>query len=136
VDILQGDRSRPRERGFGKENSYCIFNYLFFISDMFRRAGFDVLLLDEYKTSKVCPGCEGDTLDTFKRRENPKPWRNDEVTVHGLLRCQSENCQQSCGHPSRLWNRDDVATLNQKSIVESMMVGGGRPARFRRTLPE
>ncbi len=100
---------------------------------MFRRAGFDVLLLDEYKTSKVCPDCERETVETFKRRENPKPWRNDVVTVHGLLRCQSEFCQQSCGHESRLWNRDFVATLNQKSIVESMLAGEGRPGRFQRT---
>ena len=100
---------------------------------MFRRAGFDVLLLDEYKTSKVCPGCEGETIDTFKRRVNPAPWRDDEVIVHGLLRCQSESFQQSCGHESRLWNRDDVAMLNQKSIVESMLADEGRPARFQRT---
>ncbi|KAJ3220840.1 hypothetical protein HK099_003952 [Clydaea vesicula] len=105
--------------------------------DIGLKAGFDVLLLDEYKTSKECPGCEGETVKTFKRRENPKPWRNNEVTVHGLLRWQSEKCQQSCGHPSRLWNRDDVATLNQRSIVESMLAGEFRPVRFQRAnLPE
>ncbi|KAJ3226391.1 hypothetical protein HK099_004969 [Clydaea vesicula] len=87
-------------------------------------------------TSKVCPGCHGETFETFKRRTNPKPWKIDEISVHGLLRCQSEVCQQSCGHPSRLWNRDGVATLNQKSIVESMTASDGRPNKFQRTLPE
>ncbi|KAJ3392225.1 hypothetical protein HDU92_008577 [Lobulomyces angularis] len=58
--------------------------------------------------------CHGETLETFERRMNPKPWKNDEVSVHGLLRCQSEFCQQSNGYSSRLWNRDDVATLNQR----------------------
>lgn len=96
---------------------------------MFRRAGYDVLLVDEYKTSKVCPGCKGESLETFKKRVNPKWWKKNEVTVNGLLRCKSEKCQQSCGYPSRLWNRDDVATLNQKSIVEGIRSGEGRPIR-------
>lgn len=42
---------------------------------MFRKAGFEVYLLDEYKTSKVCPGCGEETLETFKRRMNPKPFK-------------------------------------------------------------
>ena len=42
--------------------------------------------------------------------------------------------QQSYGHPSRLWNRDDVATINQKSIVEEILAGCGRPVRFERLL--
>ena len=54
------------------------------------------------------------------------------VTVHGLLRCQSEYCQQRCGNPVRLWNRDDVATMNMKYIVEETLMHGERPLVFRR----
>ncbi|KAJ3223615.1 hypothetical protein HK099_000907 [Clydaea vesicula] len=87
----------------------------------FRETGFDVMLLDEYRTSKLCPDCHR-ALEIFRKRMSPKPWkRNDEVTVHG-------------GYPARLWNRDDVATLNQKSIVEEILAGEGRPARFLRAI--
>ncbi|KAJ3213506.1 hypothetical protein HK099_007354, partial [Clydaea vesicula] len=71
--------------------------------EMFRRGGFDVLLLDEYKTSKVCRGCSGETLENFKKRTN-----------------------QGYG------NRDDVATLNQRCIVDSFF-GGDRPYPFLRS---
>ncbi|KAJ3226568.1 hypothetical protein HK099_004595 [Clydaea vesicula] len=102
--------------------------------NVFRRSGFDVMLLGEYRTSKLCPDCHG-VLETFRRRMSPKPWKkNDEVTVHGLLRCQSEFCQQSSEFPSRLWNRDDVATLNQKLTVKEILAGEGRPARFLRAI--
>ena len=69
--------------------------------DLFRQNGFEVFLLDEYKTSKLCPCCHGDA-STFKRRQNPRPHRKGESIVHGLLRCQSVICQQSCGYSSRL----------------------------------
>ena len=102
---------------------------------MFQKAGFEVLLLDEYKTSKICPQeeCYG-SLETFKKRKNPKPWKNNLMTVHGLLRCKSEICQQACKHEARFWNRDDVATLNMRIIVREFIIGNGRPERFARSL--
>ena len=126
---------------------------------MFRKAGYRVLLLDEYRTSQICPLCEG-RCETFKSRLSPKPWRDDIVKVHGLLRCQSEKClrilmqqpffrqltlNSQVGTPAeraramdrlanlaRLWNRDDVATLNQLTIVASLLAGNGRPIPFQR----
>ena len=93
---------------------------------MFRRAGYKVLLLNEHRTSSTCPHCHGD-LETFKRRENPKPWKRNRVIVHGLLRCQSEECQQRCGYRQRYWDRDDAATLNMLDLVFWKMEG--RPGR-------
>ena len=54
------------------------------------------------------------------------------VSVHGVLRCQSVKCQQSIGHSSRYWNRDDAATANMKAIVEGLLARRGIPARFKR----
>ncbi|KAJ3384669.1 hypothetical protein HDU92_003475, partial [Lobulomyces angularis] len=86
----------------------------------FRETGFDVMLLDEYRTSKLCPDCHR-ALEIFRKRMSPKPWkRNDERILST--------------YPARLWNRDDVATLNQKSIVEEILAGEGRPARFLRAI--
>lgn len=57
---------------------------------MFRQSGYQVYLVNEYRTSKTCPCCHLE-ISTFKRRLNPKPWKKENlITVHGLLRCQSE----------------------------------------------
>jgi hypothetical protein len=98
---------------------------------LFKRNGFNVLLLDEYNTSKLCPGCH-EKIEPFKMRKNPKPWKDNMMRVHGLLRCQSVKCQQSVGYASRLWNRDVAATLNMKMIVESLLQGTEWPVRFKR----
>ena len=103
---------------------------------MFQRAGFNVLLVNEFKTSSVCPTCHHQSLETFVQRPSPRPWRRGAlVTVHGLLRCQSEICQQFVNGQRlpRLWNRDDIATLNIRAIVEETLADGDRPMRFRRT---
>jgi hypothetical protein len=97
--------------------------------DMFRRSGFKVYLLDEYKTSKTCPRCYG-SVETFKKRINPKPWKDNVITVHGLLRCKSETCQQACGYDECYFNRDDVATTNMLYIVNETRITGSRPAVF------
>jgi hypothetical protein len=100
--------------------------------DLFRTHGFKVFLLDEYRTSKICPHCY-EEVSTFKKRFSPRPWKKDSIiTVHGLLRCQSVNCQQS-GQP-RLWNRDDLATLNQLFIVQELLHGRDRLDIFKRFL--
>ncbi|KAI8083294.1 uncharacterized protein B0P05DRAFT_610463 [Gilbertella persicaria] len=55
---------------------------------MLKKAGFTVLLIDEFKTSSYCPTCESE-LETFKTVVNPRPYkRADAPTVecHGLLR--------------------------------------------------
>ncbi|KAJ3228237.1 60S ribosomal protein L3 [Clydaea vesicula] len=58
------------------------------------------------------------SLETFKIRQHPNFSKKGKlVTVHGLLCCKNENCKKTLkGVVSleRLWNRDDVATLNLK----------------------
>ena len=56
---------------------------------LLKKAGFQVYLIDEFKTSRCCPTCEADSLRTFKTVPNPRPFRrqrNPTVTCHGLLR--------------------------------------------------
>ena len=101
---------------------------------MFRQFGYKVYLVNEHKTSKTCPCCFNDLEKNFRKNPSPKPWKNGElVNVHGLLRCQSEKCQQACGYSQRFWNRDDVATMNLKFIVEETKSSGDRPEMFKRT---
>ena len=104
---------------------------------MFTRAGFNVLLVNEFKTSSICPDCNAQSLEIFRHRPSPRPWRqNVLVPVHGLLRCSSENCQFVVQNQvPRVWNRDDVATRNIRSIVEETIATRNRPARFCRNPP-
>ncbi|GAA5799124.1 hypothetical protein HPULCUR_004533 [Helicostylum pulchrum] len=60
------------------------------IRNMLRKEGFKVYLLDEFKTSSLCPSCkDGATLEIFKEVKNSRPFRlakNPTVICHGLLR--------------------------------------------------
>ena len=107
--------------------------------DMFKKAGYEVLLVDEHLTSSVCPICHERQLLASRFRESPRPWRRGHMQrVHGLLRCQSEYCRShmnlNADNPdrilSRYWNRDDVSTLNIRSIVQETIANGERPLRF------
>ena len=57
---------------------------------MFAECGYGIWLVDEFRTSALCSGCHGRLDKGFKSRVSPKPWRDEEVKVHGLLRCQSQ----------------------------------------------
>ncbi|KAJ3217789.1 hypothetical protein HK099_005357, partial [Clydaea vesicula] len=94
--------------------------------EMFKKAGFNVFLCNEFLTSSICPGCKKRSIETFKYRKSPRPWINRFEKVHGLLHCKSEKCQLPDGK-NRLWNRDDVATMNIRSVVESYIIDGCRP---------
>ncbi|KAI9311409.1 hypothetical protein BX666DRAFT_1063248 [Dichotomocladium elegans] len=102
--------------------------------DIFKRHGFKVYLIDEYRTSVTCPECS-DRLETFKRIPNPRPWqriKRPEIKCHGLLRCTNLNCSKSMEFSrSRLWNRDTAAVLNFRHILLSLRTNGEIPERFR-----
>ncbi|KAI9366600.1 hypothetical protein BD770DRAFT_423433 [Pilaira anomala] len=108
-----------------------------------RKEGFKVYLLDEFKTSSICPSCEN-KLATFKECINPRPYRrstNPKVTCHGLLRCLNQNCLEKQALTEkdqenikyRLWNRDLAAVLNFRKIVISLRTTSQKPAIFLRS---
>ncbi|KAJ1977929.1 hypothetical protein H4R35_002101 [Dimargaris xerosporica] len=89
--------------------------------------GFKVYLLDEHKTSKVCPTCCVGRLQAFKAIPNPRPFKRaamPPVRCHGLLKCTNETCLAAratdtvnASPRSRLWNRDLAAVLNFRHIL-------------------
>ncbi|KAJ1848837.1 hypothetical protein LPJ57_008482, partial [Coemansia sp. RSA 486] len=89
-----------------------------------KQHGFHVYLIDEFRSSSICPVCNHG-LETFRYVRNPRSWQLDNnpwVKCHGLLRCQNENCLESVAGPEgfkrrRLWNRDIAAVLNLKHIL-------------------
>jgi hypothetical protein len=101
---------------------------------MFRRAGYqDVYLVDEHRTSCKCHNCKdvvkenrivGGECVTFRRCQNPRPWRKEESIVrHGLLMCQT--CR-------KLWCRDTNASLNIWEIMKVAQDGVPRPRYLQR----
>jgi transposase len=95
---------------------------------LFRKAGYHVLLVDEYRTSKQCCMCQNVNAicKTFRWVRNPKrksrhnmPW----IKCHGLVRCTT------C---SRLYNRDPNSATNQWIISNAAINGEDRPLYVRR----
>ena len=89
---------------------------------MLKKNGFDVYLINEFKTSPVCPDCEG-ALKKFCTVANPRPYRrekNPTVTCNGLLKCDNHS-------PAKLWNRDLAAVCNFRKILNELRTTGNRP---------
>ncbi|KAL4209166.1 hypothetical protein AB4K20DRAFT_1868819 [Rhizopus microsporus] len=104
---------------------------------LFKKHGFQVFLMDEYKTSRCCPTCHNESLHTFRRVPNPRPYQRERyptVICHGLLRCINPYCRPAMAAPDRyrLWNRDVAACLNYMHILRGLRRNGMVPDRFRR----
>ncbi|KAH9258618.1 hypothetical protein BASA81_003120 [Batrachochytrium salamandrivorans] len=93
---------------------------------LFSRAGYEVVLVDEFRTSCTCFACEGGACEKFRVVENPRPWmraKRPMVLRNGLLSCQ--NCK-------RLWNRDRNGSLNIMRCAQAARLGGQRPSYMTR----
>ena len=80
--------------------------------ELFRKNGYEVYLVDEHKTRCKCSTCEGN-CETFMTRLNPKPYKKGNITVHGILRCNSCN---------ELWNRDVNSSINIFKIAANAIL--------------
>jgi len=89
---------------------------------LFRKAGYEVFLVDEFRTSCRCSGCGGE-CKTFRMVDNPRPYREGKVLRHGLVKCKT------C---SRLWNRDTNAASNLWKIATNAIQRLERPIYLQR----
>jgi hypothetical protein len=77
--------------------------------------GYEVLLIDEYNTSKLCSCCH-ELTEQLKITEDADPlWK--------LVKCKS------CGS---IHNRDHNSTKNMRYITNSIIKGKGRPKKYQR----
>ena len=94
---------------------------------LFRKAGYKVYLVDEFRTSCRCFNCGGECEHSNERRQlNPRPWmrsKREYISVHGLLRCKTCNVW---------WNRDKNSSLNIQKIVKCVVEGKERPDYLQR----
>ena len=99
-----------------------------------KRRGYDVYLINEFRTSKLCSNCHSE-VERFMKRKLPQ--NNKEILVWGLVRCKNEKCHQVtinktskfCG---TIFNRDMNAVLNMHYIVKSLIDTGNRPVEYTR----
>jgi transposase len=91
---------------------------------LLRKHGYKVFLVNEFRTSCKCSGCEGN-CNTFRYCTNPRPFKDNRIIRHGLLECQT--CK-------RLWNRDMNASLNMYKIIQEAIAGRQRPEYLSRSI--
>ena len=91
---------------------------------LFRKAGFQTYLVDEFRTSCRCSKCEIGICKKTMVRENPKPFRSGNVLVHGLI-C----CKNGCGY----WNRDVNGATNIYKIAYNAINKKERPIYLSRS---
>jgi len=92
---------------------------------IFKNAGYQTLLINEFRTSKQCNSCH-DKLEKFHKKINKNTGK--EYLCHGLLRCQSVKHKREIIH-----NRDKNAVQNMLKITQSLFDTGQRPEIFTRT---
>jgi transposase len=92
---------------------------------LFRKAGFQTFLVDEFRTSCRCSKCEIGICKKTMVMENPKPYRNGSVLVHGLIRCKN-----GCGY----WNRDTNGATNIYKIAYNAINNKERPNYLSRSI--
>ena len=111
------------------------------IRRIFKNAGYETYLINEYCTSKLCNHCH-EELDKFLIRKSQKPKdikKNKSILVNGLLRHQDVNSNEEQEHKlvcGIYHNRDKNAVQNMISIVEELKKSGKRPLRFTREVVE
>lgn len=91
---------------------------------MFRKSGFQVYLVDEFRTSCRCSNCNGGECSKFREIRNPKPAKNNSIMSHGLLLCKKD-----CG----LWNRDENSARNIYKIANNAINKKERPIYLSRS---
>ncbi|KAJ2100006.1 hypothetical protein GGI09_002492 [Coemansia sp. S100] len=104
----------------------------------FKCFGLPTYLFDEFRTSKTCPGCDGDLL-RCKVIDNPWPyrrWQRHLTSCHGLLQCSNCLVQQldderNVIYKPRLYNRNLAATLNFRRIIQYIIRKGDIPPVFK-----
>ncbi|KAJ2553176.1 hypothetical protein EV175_003028, partial [Coemansia sp. RSA 1933] len=98
---------------------------------LMRKNGFNVLLLDECKTSKTCPHCFAGTLEKFKKVESPR-YKNKKPVATDIPFSSSSTRPSPPPPRRRLCNHNVAAVLNFRHIVEGLCDNGEVPERFRR----
>ena len=119
VVVCFGDWSEQTHRRFHEPVKGIGFR------NLFRKAGYHVYLVDEFRTSIKCSVCSDPdrVVENFRYCKNPRPNKANRILRHGLLRCI---------HCRRLWNRDVNAAKNIWKIANAALENEARPLYLQR----
>ena len=134
TNVIMGDYDKGNKHMKGKEP--CINKR---IRKLLRTRGYNVYLINEFRTSKLCNKCHN-KVENFMVRKSKKPKSKDKtVLVWGLVCCTNEECkpntkskEQINKYGSNVYNRDTNAVLNMLKIVKELIRTGKRPPDFTR----
>ncbi len=99
--VCIGDFEQKKHRKFKEPTKGVGFRKLL------RKNGYEVYLIDEFRTSCRCSKCQGGICENFLWIKNPKPNQDNLIKSHTLLRCKN-----GCG----VWNRDCNGATNIRRI--------------------
>ena len=87
---------------------------------LLRHHGIEISLVNEYLTTAFCSNCKQGRCvhNTSIKVKNPRPFKTNTITPHGLLQCQI--CKV-------WWNRDRNAPRNQHYAADNYRRGLERP---------
>ncbi|PHZ09067.1 uncharacterized protein RHIMIDRAFT_263862 [Rhizopus microsporus ATCC 52813] len=99
---------------------------------LLKKHGFQVFLIGEYKASRRCPTCHNESLRTFRRVPNPRPYQRERYPT--AICHDAPYCRPAMAAPDRyrLWNRDVAACLNYMHILRELRRNDIVPHRFHR----
>ena len=89
---------------------------------------FNIIDVNEYKTSKLCPVCKSETERMVKTQMERRDGKKERVTktVTGLLCCKNVNC-------GKIWNRDVAGSINIREKGEHWLKYQKYPTAFKKT---
>lgn len=94
---------------------------------MFRKSGYKLYLIDEFRTSCMCCKCEKGRCDNTVTRNDPRPWnKGNTQKIHELLRCTNDKCRS-------FWNRDINGSTNILKLAKAIINGEDRPQYLSRS---
>jgi hypothetical protein len=125
--VVMGDYSEGNKYIKGREPTINIR-----LRSLLRKASYNVYMIDEYKTSKLCNHCGEIVKNKYKRK-------NETKAVWGLVCCSNKNCVQdlnsktNTNYKKRYMNRDTNSVLNMQKILNNLLKTNTRPIEYIRT---
>ena len=128
--VIMGDWSQKHTL-FGQEPTINKrFRYLF------KKEKYELFMIVEFRTSKLCNKCECDVKNEYKRNIT------DKKAVWGLVCCKNKSCVQELKLKNnslenikyRYINRDRNSVLNMRKIVTNLIESNERPVPYTRNV--
>ena len=100
---------------------------------MFMKHGYDVYLVDEFRTSCKCHNCFSE-CEKFKKKIKQIDEKEISYLAHGILRCKNVNyCKNSnVKDKNLLWMRDKNGCQNIRMLADYAIKNKSRPKEFQR----